>query len=98
MKVVLFSQFVPLHLEQTVIPRLKARGVDVIKTVDFSRNKEIPAGDYDTILYMHEMSGHSDFDSIKAAAKLAGKKFLPLSRKSALSPDELRDRSVPVAQ
>lgn len=97
MKAVLFSRFVSSHIEQTILPRLKARGIDVIRVVDFGRSPDIPPGDYELLLFMFEMCSHSECDTIKAAATRAGKRFIMLPRKSAQWPDELRDDAAPAS-
>ena len=90
MKAILFTLFAPGYVQDTIIPRLRGRGVHVARTMEPKR-----AGDTriveDLVLYMHEFGPHADDRIVRDAAKSQSKKFMYLTRKAANWPEELRD-------
>ena len=90
MKAILFTLFAPGYVQDTIIPRLRGRGVHVVRTMEPKK-----AGDTriveDLVLYMHEFGPHADDRIVRDAAKSQSKKFMYLTRKAANWPEELRD-------
>ena len=98
MRAVLMTKFPAHFIQDTIRPRLLARGIEVVEVIDPDRSTSLPAGNYQLVLYMHEMSSHAMWERAQASAKALGKTIWALSRKTASWPDELRDTSVPMSK
>lgn len=90
MRAVLFTKFPIPFIKDNIVPALRDRGIEVVEVLDPDRRRSLPSGDYELVLYMHEMSSHGMWEAVRKAAKADGKKFSTLERKVASWPDTLR--------
>lgn len=91
MRALLFSNFPDRFLQDSVIPKLKTRGVSVDRVLSPRAASSIttPVPDVATVLFMHELSSHGENDAVKNFAERANLPLICISRKSALWGDRL---------
>ena len=90
MKAALFTLFAPGYIQDTVVPRLRARGIHVARVLE-PRDAEKTRIIEDLVLFMHEFGPHANDKIVREAAKSHGKRFSYLSRKAGNWPADLRD-------
>jgi hypothetical protein len=89
MKAVLFTQFPPKFIEDTILPKLRERGVEVLRCEPPQRADKLDLSGADVVLQMHEMGSHANDAKVKEATKRAGKRLVYLPRKSGMWPSDL---------
>jgi hypothetical protein len=90
MKAALFTLFAPGYVQDTIVPRLGARGIHVARVME-PRDAERTRIVEDLVLFMHEFGPHANDKIVREAAKSQGKAFKYLSRKAGNWPADLRD-------
>jgi hypothetical protein len=90
MKAVLFTLFASGYVQDTIVPRLAARGVRVQRVMEPRRAQNTTITE-DLVLFMHEFGPHSNDRIVREAAKTQNKRFQYLSRKAGVWPEDLYD-------
>lgn len=77
--VALWSKYPNIFLETKIIPKLKLKGIDVIRNVN-NKTKDLDLESVEAVLFMREMAGHSEQEQLKNIVK--DKQIICISRKS----------------
>jgi len=93
MKAALFTLFAPGYVQDTIVPRLRARGIHVTRTLE-PRDAAKTRITEDLVLFMHEFGPHANDKIVREAAKAHGKKFQYLTRKAGSWTDECPGRDL----
>lgn len=80
--VALWSKFPEGYIESKIEPALRERGIRVTKHLS-ERTQQVDLSGVSVVLYLHEMTSHSEKYRINNIAQSQGKKVIPLSRKQA---------------
>lgn len=83
MKIVMFSNFPPSFNADTLEPKMKKYGVEVVRTINIDRlgNNTPKLTDCDAVISLVEMMSGAQRDMVKEWAKRAGKKHFGIRRK-----------------
>lgn len=79
-RILLATKFPEQFIRDTIVPGLRAIGVEVTRIVDVAFEGQIR--DVDAVAFMFQMCSHVAHDNFKARAKAAGVPFLLLTRQS----------------
>lgn len=77
--VALWSKYPNSFLSGKIIPRLKNKGINVVKLLS-NKTKDFDLSSIEVVLFMKEMAGHSEQDQLKKIIK--NKQIICISRKS----------------
>lgn len=83
MKAVVFSKFPGRYFEETIRPKLRMHGVDVLKVVNPERNVDCNISDCEAVITLTDLMGHSDTQRVKKIARQYNKRLIKLERKEA---------------
>lgn len=97
LRAVLVSHFPGRFTEDTLIPKMRSVGVDIVRTVNMDRSATFRASDADLVVCMCDFMSHSAYRSAREIAAKANRPFLALTRKAADWEDKLA-RFVPKVQ
>jgi hypothetical protein len=84
LRATLVSKFPAKFLNDSIIPKLEARGIQVEKVVHSKNASLMESASGDLILFMHEVSSHGEFKNAKDLAERSGIPMMCLSRKASL--------------
>lgn len=82
MKVVIYTGFPEDLVAKDITPKLERFGVEVLKVVNIDRGTVSAVADADALCALVEKMSDSQRNKVKAVAKNANKKFIPLGRQS----------------
>lgn len=88
-RVIVYSNFPKQHFEKTIQPKLQAAGVDVHRVINVDRSESVDFSSADAIIAFVELMSSMQRDSIKAKAKMAGRRFFGFTRQASTWPAAL---------
>lgn len=94
LRAAVFTNYPERLVRETVAPKLRERGVEVVHIEKLGRAGRALLLDVDVVLAMHEKASHAEGDRARLAATSAGKRYLTLSRKASSWPDFRKGISV----
>ncbi len=84
LRATLISKFPMKFLNDSIVPKLGARGIQVDKIVHSKGAASMESINGDVVLFMHEISSHGEMKNAKDLADRSGVPLICLSRKASL--------------
>lgn len=83
MKATVFSKFPPRYFEETIHPKLKEYGVDVLRVVNPDRTPSCDVSACEVVIALRDMMSHQDTANIRKLSRQYNKRYIALERKEA---------------
>lgn len=82
-RAVLVCHFPERFTKESVVPRLREFGVDILRTVNVERSPDFKVGDAEIVICMKDFISHNAWNTARSVARKHSRPFVAITRKAA---------------